>query len=60
MDNWTENAMEQEDNHQPNKKDCEEKSEKVRGKITFIVLILGKVVEATLTILALFKGVKKP
>ncbi|MEJ7828453.1 MAG: hypothetical protein WKF91_09665 [Segetibacter sp.] len=60
MENWTENAQEQEENHQPNTQSGGGKFEKVRDQIGTWALIIGKIIEATLTILALFKGVKKP
>jgi hypothetical protein len=60
MENWTKNAQEQEDNHQPCPEDETAKLRKVTEKIGTWALILGKIVEATLTILTLFKSVKKP
>jgi hypothetical protein len=60
MENWTENTQEQEDNHQPNPKEKTGRLEKVTDKIGTWAMILGKIIEATLTILALFKNVKKP
>ncbi|MEJ7829093.1 MAG: hypothetical protein WKF91_12870 [Segetibacter sp.] len=60
MDNWTENQMEGMENNQQDKSEEGIKLRKVTDKIGTWALILGKIIEATLTILALFKGVKKP